>query len=470
MGLVKAIFGNRREVKFLPSDPSVNWERINTLVHGPGAPGWELNGSKDANSAVFACLMAIATSYPEPSLAVYRRAVKGTDEKLDEHPMQLLFDEPTPDGGLSIDEILFWTAWAKHTDGNAYWLKARAGNENTGNVVELWPVSPTLISPVTEPGDFISWYRHQIGPGKFERIEVNNVVHFRLGVDDRDHRKGLSPLKALARQVSTDDEADIFVSQLLQNYAVPGLVVVPSAGTFLDENDADRLTDRLRQKFGSDNRGNIAVMSKESTVEQFGFSPKDMDMSVLHRIPEERISAVMGVPAIVAGLGAGLDRATYDNARSMGEWFTERKLVPQWRSDGKKISSSLRPDFSASDRRIYVAFDLTDVRALQEDEDSKYTRLKSAVGKPWMTRNEAREDIGLDPIDSWDEEDVAPPEPEPVIPAVVPGTNGTQPVEEEETEEELSFVDYESIPDLVTQLKRASDILEGSSNGNGRQD
>lgn len=409
MSLIKQLIP--RELKFTPASSEVNWTHIETLVHGPGAGD---DRSETINSAVFACLMAIATAYPEPDLCVYRKLGDGTSKKLLDAPLQDMLDNPTPNGELSMDEMLFWLAWAKHTDGNAYWVKVRSGNEKTGNVVELWPVSPTLIKPVTHKGsgDWISAYLYRDAPNHTVELPIENVIHFRLGIDDRDMRLGLSPLKALIREIATDTEADKFVSGLLKNYAVPGLVVVPTGGTRLDEGDADRLAEKFRRKFGNDNRGNIAVMSKESRIEQFGFSPKDMDMTILHRVPEERISAVMGVPAIVAGLGAGLDRATYDNARSMGEWFTERKLIPQWRSDAKKLTTSLKPDF-ASNPRVYIDFDLTTVRALQEDEDAKYTRLAAAVQKPFMTRNEARYDVGLDPVEGWDDEDTAKPEPVP---------------------------------------------------------
>jgi hypothetical protein len=145
-----------------------------------------------------------------------------------------------------------------------------------------------------------------------------------------------------------------------------------------------------------------------------------MDMSILHRVPEERISSVLGVPAIVAGLGAGLDAATYNNTNALTEWFTEHKMIPQWRADAKKLNTSLKPDFT-SDKNIYLDHDLTDVRALQTDEDTKYTRLSTGLNhKPFITRNEARTDVGLDPIPGWDEEDIAPPPPPP-IPPVAPG-------------------------------------------------
>lgn len=386
------------ERKFTPASAEVDWEYVNTLVHGPGASQTK---TSDQNSAVFACLMTIATSYPEPPLVVKRR-IGSTSEIIENHPLTKLLMRPTLNGELTTEELLFWTAWAKHTDGNAYWLKIRSGNEVTGNVVALWPVSPTIIEPKSENGEFISFYRRRIGPSEYKEEPVENIVHFRLGLDDLDHRRGLSPLKALVRQISTDDEADEFIGALLKNYAVPGLIVIPAAGGYMTEEDANRIAFTMSQKFGNKNRGNIAVLSKEASVQPFGFSPKDLDMSILHRIPEERISAVIGVPAIIAGLGAGLDRGTYSNARVLRELFTEQKLIPNWRADAAKIRTSLLPDFSSATDQ-FVEYDITNVRALQEDEDSKYARLEKAVGKPWMTINEARSETGLDPIDGGDE-------------------------------------------------------------------
>jgi HK97 family phage portal protein len=427
MSLIKKL----TNLKFNSASSEVNWQRIETLVHRPGAG----EDRRTVNSAVFACLMVISTSYPEPPLTVFRKVDDAQQEKIPDHPLQELLEFPTPEGELSMDELLFWTAWAKHVDGNAYWIKVRSGNAETGNVVELWPVSPTLIAPKTlrESNDWVSYYEYQYYPGKIARIPVGNVVHFRLGLDDRDMRKGLAPLKSLVREVSTDEEADKFVTALLSNYAVPGLVVTPTGTSNISPDDADKMTAKLRRKFGNDNRGNIAVISKESKIEQFGFSPKDLDMTVLHRVPEERISAVMGVPAILAGLGAGLERSTFSNTREMGEMFTERKLVPQWRADAAKLNVALKPDFT-DDRDITIAFDLLNVRSLQEDMNTKYERLQKAVAqKAFMTRNEARTEIGLDPMDEWEEADTSPPQIPPQF-QNTPGSNGNQPEEEQEAE------------------------------------
>jgi phage portal protein BeeE len=86
-------------------------------------------------------LLAIAIAYPEAPLRVYKAATDpGKRDLLPESPFQQLLDEPNPHMGA--EELWFWIQWAKHCDGNAYVRKVRSGNPETGNVVELWPISP----------------------------------------------------------------------------------------------------------------------------------------------------------------------------------------------------------------------------------------------------------------------------------------------------------------------------------------
>jgi HK97 family phage portal protein len=243
-----------------------------------------------------------------------------------------------------------------------------------------------------------------VGPNDFEKVDIANVIHFKLGLDDRDLRLGLSPIKRLIREIGTDEQVDKFTAALLKNYGAPGLVIIPGENVPMDAEKAELIRTQFRRKFGGENRGDVAVMSANTDIKQFGFSPEQMDIAILKQVPEERISAVIGVPAILAGLGAGLDRATYSNVKEAREMFTESRLVPDWKMDASKMTTSLKPDFS-SDPRVFIGVDLTDVRALQEDEDRKYARLNIGVqgARPWITVNEARTDVGLPPIDGGDE-------------------------------------------------------------------
>lgn len=370
---------------------------VNTLVHGPGASdlagAWR-NG--DSNSAVWACLQALCTAYLEAPLYAYLQVSPKDREPLFDSPLQAFLDDPNPH--LDLSEIFWWWTWAKHVDGNAYMRKVRAGDELTGNVVELWPISPARVEVKTTPGsgDFISYYRYHKAPGKWDDIPPENMIHGRLGLDDRDHRLGCSNLKHLVREISSDDEATRFADALLRNYAIPGLLVNLPAAVKLTQADADELKAKVASKFGGDQRGQVGIIDQGGSMVPVGFSPEQMDLKILHRVPEERITAVLRTPAIVAGLGAGLDRATYSNYGEAKEQFTEGTILPLYRADDRKLTKGLARDFS-TDRRVVIAHDTSQMRALQDDEDKKATRLKTYVDAGILDVDEARAEIGREP-------------------------------------------------------------------------
>ena len=73
-------------------------------------------------------------------------------------------------------------------------------------------------------------------------------------------------------------------------------------------------------------------------------------------------------------------------------------MIPLWRQVAATYTKQLlRPDYTP-DRAIRLRYDLMDVRALQEDENEKWARLSVAVEKAWITKDEARAEVGLDPL------------------------------------------------------------------------
>ena len=286
-----------------------------------------------------------------------------------------------------------------HVDGNAYWRKLRSGTTGTGNVVELWPISPRRIVPTTEQGSaaFVDYYRYWYSGSQYVDLPPADVVHFRYGLDDTDHRLGCSPLRRLVREISSDDQATRYADRLLANLAISGLSLeFDKDSPPIDQATADELKARVNAAYGGDNVGSTAVLSPGAKLNALGFSPEQLDMKTLHRVPEERISAVLGVPAIVAGLGAGLDRSTFSNVREAREMFTEAKLIPLWRHIAGEITLQLVPDFT-SDAAIVVDFDTDEVRALADDQNAEAARLKILVEAGIISTDEARAEIGYEP-------------------------------------------------------------------------
>jgi HK97 family phage portal protein len=376
--------------------------RMGTLVHGPGATEAYARAygmGDDANSAVFACLERICTTYVKAPLRVWRGdAEGGKPDVIVDHPLEELL--ATPNGAMTGAELWWWTQWAKEVAGNAYWRKVRAGNADTGNVVQLWPLSPALVVPVTTEEDrrrgvFLSHYRYQYAPGRYEAIAPHNLVHFKLGLADHDHRLGCSPLQRLVRQVATDDEATRFTQTLLTNYAVPGLVYFAGEKDGpLNQDKADMLKARITAVFTGEGRGRVGVATPGSDMKQYGFSPKDMDLQAIHRLPEERIAATLGVPPGVAGLGAGLEHQIYNNYREAREAFFEQKILPAYQFDAARVDASLLPDFT-SEKRVFCRFDTAQLPELAEDQDKKFARVTALLMAGGLTLNQAQLELGL---------------------------------------------------------------------------
>jgi HK97 family phage portal protein len=256
------------------------------------------------------------------------------------------------------------------------------------------------MTPTTENGSaqLVDFYRYAYAPGRYLDLAPADVVHFRNGLDDGDHRLGCSPLKRLAREISADDQATRYADRLLANLAVNGLTLsFDKDSPSIDQATADELKARIVAAYGGDAVGSAAVLSPGAKLEALGFSPAQMDMKTLHRVPEERISAVLGVPAIVAGLGAGLDRSTYANARESREIFTEMKLIPLWRSLAAEITLQLVPDFT-SDPAVLVEFDIAQIRALADDVNAQAERLQLLTEAGILTTDEARAELGYEAL------------------------------------------------------------------------
>jgi HK97 family phage portal protein len=229
----------------------------------------------------------------------------------------------------------------------------------------------------------------------------------------------------LVREIASDQAATQFTDALLRNFGVPGLVVEVPQGASLSDEQAEGLKQQLQTRFGFENRGNVGVLTAGASMKQFGFSPQDLNLKALHDVPETRIAAVMGVPPAVAGLGVGLEQTSnFASMKQVRENFTEVTVIPIWRMDAATFNHQLKPDFT-DESDVRIAYDLSKVRALQEDRTALFTRLDNAVRTGWVLPNEARAEVGFEPMPGGDVPMPKPtfplaPQAQPALPEVPP--------------------------------------------------
>ena len=351
-------------------------------------------GDGSGNSAVTACLNVLATSFAEPQLQVVKRDQTFGDREVDySHPLAELLRRPNP--FMSHNLLSHYIVLALNTNGDSFLYKNR---NKQGKVVELIPLMPHLVEVRGNEQQLITHYEYYTyGKGEFVKIDVKDMVHIRQGIDPNDHRRGHAPLKSVLREILGDESAGQFTTALLNNMAVPGVVLTPRSDGYggPTKEEAEAISAMYKEKFGGANRGAPMVLSGAMNVEVVSFTPDQMKLAELRRIPEERVSAVLGVPAILAGLGAGLNSATYNNTKELKEFFTEQKLVPMWRTVANELTHQLLiPDFG--DNGKMCDYDIQSVRALQTDVDNLYKRVNMGVSGGWITIGEARQVVGLD--------------------------------------------------------------------------
>lgn len=327
-------------------------------------------------SVVMAPVMWIQRALPEATLAMRERQKGGKVEPVEDHPLLDLIRNPNPHYG----DIAMWSGivadfciW-----GDAYLVKVR---DLSGRVVQLWYVPQFMMEPKAglDGTEFLShyWYTPGTGYGRM-LLDPADVIHFRNGLNPRDLRRGLAPMQSVIREIFADIESSNFVSSLLRNMGVPGVVISPKAGSMPSAEDVEATKTWFQQTFSGDGRGGTLVMGAPTDVQPYGFNPQQMNLSEARDVAEERVCAALGIPAAVVGFGAGLQAtkvgATMEEMRKLA-WHNG--VLPLGRALVDELQRSLLPDFEKPGRgarRYELFWDTDEVLALSEDEDKQTER------------------------------------------------------------------------------------------------
>lgn len=345
-----------------------------------------------SNSAVVAVVQWVARNFAEPPVQVLDWDTTNQEFSPEaDHPMSGLIENPSTRYPGPLQKMALAADWC--LDGNAYEVKERSG---AGRPTSLRWLPAWTVTPVGTTTTFITHYEYRPGGGEPEKIKPEDMIHHRYGIDPNDPKRGMSPLKALLREIYTDDEAWAYTSTILRNLGIAGMVISPRGDVGVSGEDVAAIKAYTINATTGDKRGDPLVFSGPTDVV---YPPSDMSMisaKDVHRVPEERISAIFGVAAIVVGLGAGLDRSTFANFAEAREAATEQNLVPAWRQFAADYRTFLLPEFDANPDRKRVEHDLSRVRSLQEDANKMAERIGVLVGRGILTRGEAKVQLGYE--------------------------------------------------------------------------
>lgn len=366
-------------------------------VNEPVYPGMNFLSYASAgfgkNELVYACIMEKATSLPEAPLRVY--GPDGLGEPRESHPLRELIANPNP--LLSEFEMFELTVLHMNLAGISFWEIVR---DRAGRPRELWPLRPDLVRMLRQR-DGRTRYGYLLGGGIVDL--GTDVISFRYP-NPVDPILGQPPLRPAVRAVALDNEATDFVTHLLQNRAVPGVVITTQRK--VDEGISERLATKWKQKFSGSRRGEPAVLQTGMDVKVLGLDLQALEFPDLRTISESRICMTFGVPPILVGAKVGLDRSTFANYKEARTSFWEETIMPDQRRLGDVIVRRLLPEVNDSTfvlpRRVTVKWDRSQVLALKESEQAIWERANNALRAGAITVNDFRRVVGLPQVPGGD--------------------------------------------------------------------
>lgn len=373
-------------------------------------------GNLDNSSLVMAVVNWTSTQLPEAQPVVQHPGENNAYETEWGHEAADLIRRPNPFTTWAEDcAVLSLGLWI---DGNFHWYKQR---DNSGRVIALWylpwflikerwpgdggnPVVPT-DGPNAAENDYLSHYQYSI-PGKPPVLyKQSDIIHLKRGKDPNNPRRGIGAFGPVVSEVYGDNKAALFTATILRNMGIVVPMLTPKGeGVSLSETQALALKEKWVQQTTGDNIGIPIVSALPIEAIKFAWSPEELDLKELRKVPESRIASITGVPAMLLQYLVGLEHghygAAYREARMQGY---ESVIVPMQTMIAEQLTWQLLSEFdNENKKKLRLIFDTSTVRVLQEDRDSLYRRTTSALGSGGITVNQFLSSLGKPTVEGLD--------------------------------------------------------------------
>lgn len=337
-----------------------------------------------AQPNVRTCVDFIARNIAQLGLQVFRR-VSDTDRvRVTDHPFAKLLDMPLPS---SMKITKYRNIEAVVSDMciyfNAYWLKIRVA----GSVTGLLRVPPTAV--VVEGGLAPKRYMLTLSTGPKE-IAPEDIVHFR-GYNPENPLMGLSPLETLRRILAEEDASGRYREELWENGArMRGFIKRPATAPEWSDTARGRFIADFNQAYAGSGKGGLtAVLEEGMEWQEAAFNPQEAEYIQGRKLTREECARAYHIPLPMVGI---LDNATFSNIKEQHQNLYQDSLGPWLEMIQQDLELQLMPDFpDVTD--MYAEFNL--MEKLKGDFEDQVKTLQSAVGRPWMTADEARARMNL---------------------------------------------------------------------------
>ena len=210
----------------------------------------------------------------------------------------------------------------------------------------------------------------------------------------------ISPISGLRQTLTEQIEAGRFRKELWHSSGrLNAQITRPKDVVPWDDGQRRKFVEAFREAWGAggSKAGSIPLLEDGMEIKPFQTSFKEQQWAESIKLSREAVAAAYGVnPSLIWHTDTQTYASSKDNARAL---YAEC-LGPILQMIQQRLNSFLLPMIGA-DPNTYVEFDLTE--KLKGSFEERASIIQASVGGPWMTRNEARADNNLPPIEGGDE-------------------------------------------------------------------
>jgi HK97 family phage portal protein len=313
----------------------------------------------------------------------------GFYEEVPMHPAVQLLNNPNP--FTSRGQLWATVTMDRDIAGNAFVLKARGA---LGNPMELWRLRPDRVKVIPDRVKHIGGYEYRVGRDVVE-FAAEDVMHFKTR-HPLDDYYGMSPIMQIMDIVSLDNFQRTFLRTFFERGGMgPGAIL--TSETKLSPDAKDEIRERHRQQFGGSSMLELMILDNTKST----YTPMSLNRGLRDALPKEidgkveaRITMRYGIPGAIAGVLIGYETSSYANQRQAWQVLWDVTMTPLLSDHDDVLNLSYTPEFAGIDE---VLFDLSDIKALQEDVDKIRERNRKDLQAGGMFWEDFMQNAGRDP-------------------------------------------------------------------------
>jgi HK97 family phage portal protein len=354
-----------------------------------------------AQPAVRTVVSFLARNVAQLGLHTFERLDDGDRRRIRDTPLARLFDI-NPNPTTTPYRLIFGMMADRAIYDVAFWLKVRGEDRiggGRGPVLGLRRVSPRRLQPLD--GDWLDVDRFRLhGRNGYLDVDRQDLVIF-PGYDPEDESaSGASPIEALRLVLAEEWAAAQYREQLWRNGArTSGYIKRPASAPEWSGPARKRFREEWQAQYAGDgpNAGGTPILEDDMEWLPAGVSPRDAQYIESRKLTREEVAAEYHIPPPFVGL---LDNATFSNITEQHKQLYQDTLGPWTVGAEEEIVLQLVSEF-ADPSTTYVEFNYAE--KLRGSFEEQAEGLQSAVGRPYLTPNEARARLNLPGVDGGDE-------------------------------------------------------------------